>query len=296
MLHFEPINSDNILKTAEYFIYKLSRTSDYTIGAMYMWRNFYDTQYTIFEDMIMYKVKFMGKTAFTIPAGPGSIDRAMDALKAYCRNNNIPLWFCTVPEEAVFLLVEKYNGIPAGSSRDLSDYLYLSEDLAYMAGRRYSGQRNHINQFKKLYPNYKYEKITGENLDRVIDFLKDYQRDFDKSSDLAKEELSRSIELMNYFAKFNLVGGFIEVDEKIIAMAVGEIINDTLYCHIEKADRNYHGSYQMIVKEFAYNNISDQIKYINREDDVGDEGLRKSKLSYHPYKLLDKYCVLIPLD
>ncbi|HPU63195.1 MAG TPA: phosphatidylglycerol lysyltransferase domain-containing protein, partial [Mobilitalea sp.] len=85
-------------------------------------------------------------------------------------------------------------------------------------------------------------------------------------------------------------------DGKIVAMSVGEIINDTLYCHIEKADRNYHGSYQMIVREFAKNTITDQVKYINREDDAGDEGLRKSKLSYHPYKLLNKYCVLVPFD
>lgn len=297
MLHFEPINSDNILKTSEYFKYKISRTSDYTIGAMYMWRNFYDTQYTIFEDMIMYKVKFLGRTAFTFPAGSGSIDRAMDALKAYCRENNIPLWFCTVPEEAVPILVNQYKGIVPGEPlRDLADYLYLAEDLAEMAGRRYSGQRNHINRFKKLYPDYKYEKITEANLNRVTDFLTEYRKNFNKNSDLAREELFRSIELMSYFAKFNLVGGFIEVDGKIVAMAVGEIINDTLYCHVEKADLNYHGSYQMIVKEFAKNTITDRVKYINREDDVGDEGLRKSKLSYHPHKLLFKYCVLVPLD
>ncbi|CRZ35346.1 hypothetical protein DFR55_10780 [Herbinix hemicellulosilytica] len=297
MLHFEPINSDNILKTAEYFKYKISRTADYTIGAMYMWRNHFDTQYAIFEDMIMYKVKFMGRTSFTLPAGSGSIDRAMEALKAYCRENNIPLWFCTVPEEAVSILVDKYKGIvPGEPNRDFADYLYLAEDLAEMAGRRYSGQRNHINRFKKLYPDYKYEKITQANINRVIEFLTEYQKDFKKTSKLAKEELFRAIELMDYFNKFNLVGGFIEVEGKIVAMSVGEIINDTLYCHIEKADRNYHGSYQMIVKEFAKNNVTDEVKYINREDDAGDEGLRTSKLSYHPYKLLNKYCVLVPVD
>jgi len=247
--------------------------------------------------MIMYKVKFMGRTSFTFPAGSGSIDRAMDALKSYCRENNIPLWFCTVPEEAVLVLVDKYKGtVPGEPNRDFADYLYMAEDLAEMAGRRYSGQRNHINRFKKLYPDYKYEKITQANLSRVIEFLTEYQKNFKKTSKLAKEELFRAIELMDYFSKFNLVGGFIEVDGKIVAMSVGEIINDTLYCHIEKADRNYHGSYQMIVREFAKNTITDQVKYINREDDAGDEGLRKSKLSYHPYKLLNKYCVLVPFD
>jgi hypothetical protein len=295
MLEFKPINAETIIKTSEYLKYKISRTSDYTIGAMYMWRDFYDTHYTIYEGMITYKVKFAGKTSFTFPAGTGPMDKLMDLLKSYCRQNKIPLWFCTVPEEAVPILMDKYKGqMPERANRDWSDYLYLAEDLANMAGRRYSGQRNHINKFKRLYPNYSYEKFTKDNLDRVTQFLKDYQLNFSKNSSLAKEELSRSLELLPYMSKFNLIGGFIQVDDNIVAMSIGEIINDTLYCHIEKADRNYHGSYQMIVKEFVSNSINDQIKYINREEDVGDEGLRKSKLSYHPYKLLEKHCILIP--
>jgi hypothetical protein len=295
MLSFKPINADNILETSKFFKYKISRTSDYTIGAMYMWRDFYNTQYTIYDDMILYKVKFLDRTSFTFPVGSGSLDKVMTALKSYCRKQDIPLWFCTVPEEAIPILVNQYNGtIPDEPSRDWADYLYLAEDLSNMAGRRYSGQRNHINRFKKLYPNYSYEKITEDNMDRVIKFLQDYQVNFDKGSNLAKEELKRSIELLPYLNKFNLIGGFIQVDEIIVAMAVGEVINDTLYCHIEKAKRQYHGSYQMIVKEFSKNSVTEQVKYINREEDVGDMGLRTSKLSYHPHKLLDKYCVLLP--
>jgi hypothetical protein len=295
MLNFEPINADTILKTSEFFKFKISRTSDYTVGSIYMWRDFYDTQYTVFDDMILYKVKFMGRTTFTFPAGTGSIDKVMDALKLYCKHNNIPLWFCTVPEEAVPILVNQYKGtIPGDPNRDWSDYLYLAEDLSNMVGRRYSGQRNHINKFKKLYPNYSYKKITTDNLGFVNQFLLDYQAGFDKSSSLATEELARSIELLPYINKFNLLGGYIQVEDKIVAVSVGEIVKDTLYCHIEKADRNYLGSYQMIVKEFSSNSITDQVKYINREEDVGDEGLRTSKLSYHPYKLLEKYCILIP--
>lgn len=96
--------------------------------------------------------------------------------------------------------------------------------------------------------------------------------------------------------KFELPGAFIEVDGNIVAMSVGEVVNDTLYCHIEKANRDYHGAYQMIVREFASHILEKypDVKYINREEDVGDEGLRKSKLSYHPIDLLDKYCVLVP--
>lgn len=296
MLTFEPINDKNILSSAKYFPYKISRNSDYSIGAMYMWRDYYETSYAIYDDMMLYKVKFFNRLSFTYPVGSGSFDKAMNALKQYCRENKLPLWFCTVPEEALSILVDQYNGkVPCKPSRDWADYLYLAEDLALMAGRRYSGQRNHINKFKKLYPNYGYHPITPENLPQIVDFLKEFQKNHEKESSLAKEELRRALELMPYLEKFSLPGGYLEVDGRIVAMAVGEIINDTMYCHIEKALREYEGSYQMIVKEFSYDMLNRYgIKYINREEDVGDEGLRASKLSYHPYKILDKYCVLIP--
>lgn len=294
MLTFEPITADNILKSVDYFKYKVSRTSDYTIGAMYMWRDFYQTQFTIYDDMILYKVKFLNRTSFTFPVGGGSITKAMTALKEYCKENNLPLWFCTVPEEAVSTLVNDFGGsVPSNPSRDWADYLYLAEDLANMAGRKFSGQRNHINKFKKLYPDYKYERITSKNLSRVEEFLKDYQQNHSKDASLAQEELARTLEVLNYLEQFNLPGAFIEVDGTIIALTIGEIVNDTLHCHIEKAVRDYPGSYQMIVKEFSTDMLQYGIKYINREEDVGDEGLRTSKLSYHPIQLLDKYCVLV---
>ncbi len=295
-LTFEPITADNICKTAEYFKYKISRTSDYTIGAMYMWREYHNTCFAIYDDMVLYKVNFLNRTSFTIPVGNGSMEKAMNALKDYCRENGIPLWFCTVPEEAVQILVNDYNGtLPGSANRDWADYLYLAEDLAEMAGRKYSGQRNHINKFKKLYPDYRYTRITPENLPRVIDFLYDYEKNHGKEASLAQEELRRSMELLPLIRQFQLPGAFIEVDGVIVALSIGEILNDTMYCHIEKANRDYPGSYQMIVKEFS-GDMRDTygIQYINREEDVGDEGLRTSKLSYHPSQLLDKYCVLVP--
>lgn len=295
MLTFEPITSDNIMKTADFFTYKVSRSSDYTAGAMYMWRDFYENSYTIYEDMLLFKVKYLNRVSFTYPIGPGSFDRAMKAIKEYCQNTGLPIWLCTVPEEVVPLLVKEYKGvIPGNPCRDWADYLYRAEDLSDMAGRRYSGQRNHINKFKKLYPDYRYERMNSGNLSRVMEFLRDYEQFHGKQASLAKEELRRTLELLPHLEQFKQLGGFIEAEGKIVAMSVGEIVNDTLYCHIEKANRDYEGSYQMIVKEFASDMMQYGIKYINREEDVGDEGLRTSKLSYHPVQLLDKYCVQIP--
>jgi hypothetical protein len=123
----------------------------------------------------------------------------------------------------------------------------------------------------------------------------DYEKNHGKEASLAQEELSRTLELIPYMDKFKLPGSYLEVDGVIVAIAIGEIIKDTLYCHIEKANRDYPGSYQMIVKEFSSDmRNSFGIQYINREEDVGDLGLRTSKLSYHPTALLDKFCVLIP--
>ena len=195
MLEFKPINAETIIKHRISKI-QISRTSDYTIGAMYMWRDFYDTHYTIYEGMITYKVKFAGKTSFTFPAGTGPMDKLMDLLKSYCRQNKIPLWFCTVPEEAVPILMDKYKGqMPERANRDWSDYLYLAEDLANMAGRRYSSQRNHINKFKRLY------LITAEKFTkgpRGSQFHKDYQLNFLKELKLSRKNFLILLAYLTY--------------------------------------------------------------------------------------------------
>ena len=110
------------------------------------------------------------------------------------------------------------------------------------------------------------------------------------------QELEICIEVLENHKKYNMLGGYLEVDGKTIGYSFGEIIGDTLFVHIEKADVSYHGAYQMLtnsfLREFA---AGDSVKYVNREEDCGDEGLRKSKLSYHPVELIEKTTVKVNL-
>lgn len=297
MLTFQPVIKEKMLELSTYLENKLSRTCDYSIGAIYMWRKYYQTSYAISHDMLVFKVDYHdGTVSFTYPVGNGDMSLIIADLKAYCKEMSLPLVFCTVPKEAADLLQTEFGAtISEEADRDWMDYLYEYKDLAEFPGRRYSGQRNHINKFKKLYPNYEYHEMNTANIHKVKEFLTEYQRLYGKEADLAKEELSRSLELLDYLNEFKLPGGYITVDDTIIAIAIGEIIQDTLYVHVEKAVRDYPGSYQMIVKEFAAHSQREGLSYINREEDVGDLGLRTSKLSYHPTALLEKYCMEIKL-
>jgi len=197
--------------------------------------------------------------------------------------------------EGVELLKKHYSNMTVTTDRDFCDYLYDAENMKNFAGRRYSGQRNHINRFLKLYGEYQFHKITPENLGRVLAFYEWFRQEYHKDSEFAQEESEKIIELLTHYETYQVVGGFITVDENIIAMAIGEKVYDTLFVHIEKADIRYHGAYQMIVREFARAYADETVRYINREEDMGDEGLRTSKLSYHPLQLLEKSVVNITL-
>jgi hypothetical protein len=295
MLEFKSITSDSIEEIKNYLSYKEYRTCDSTVGALFMWREYYSSEYAIYNDMLFMKVIFTdNETRFTVPLGKNSIQDSFKVLEEYASEKNIPLKFVAVPEEALKILQDYYhNQLEFDFDRDMSDYLYLSEDLSKLKGRRYSGQRNHINKFKKEYPDYQYVAINSENIQRVIDFYEIFSQNMVKTMETAIEENERTLEILPYMDKLNLFGGFIEVNGNIIAISAGEIINDTLYVHIEKALKEYPGSYQMIMNEFAKHSVTDTVAYINREEDTGDLGLRTSKLSYHPYKLLDKYNVTV---
>lgn len=293
MLNFKPITIDSINEIEEFLRFKSFRTCDYTVGALFMWREFYKSRYAIYEDHLFFQVDFKeGESFYTLPISKNSINDALSILVEYTNSNNRSLKFCAIPEEELPILEAYFDGkLDTVGDRDVSDYLYIASDLSELKGRRFSGQRNHINKFHKLYPNYQYIQINDENKERVLEFYDNFAKNMTKTAATAIEESIRTKEILELLEKLPLFGGFIEVDGNIIALSIGEVINDTLYVHIEKALKDFHGAYQMIVNEFAKHNVTEDIKYINREDDAGDLGLRTSKLSYHPCQLLNKYMV-----
>lgn len=176
-------------------------------------------------------------------------------------------------------------------NRDYFDYIYSVEELSTLSGRKFVKKRNRVNKFMKTY-DYKYEKITDKNITEVIEFQKKWLEEHNilpHEKEILYNEFYGIIYLLENFSKLDIKVGLIKVENKIVAYAIGEqLTEDTVVIHIEKALHEYAGSYQMINLLFLQNEFS-SFKYVNREDDFGDEGIREAKLSYNPIGLLKKY-------
>lgn len=171
--------------------------------------------------------------------------------------------------------------------RDMDNYIYLSENLINLSGKKYHSKKNHINSFKKKY-NYEYMMYTDAYKEEVKSFLAKWY--FSKSDDSTLiNEANSIVSALENHEKLGLKGGIIKVDGKIVAFSMGEQMTDQMaVIHFEKADTDYNGSYAIINNEFVKNEWS-HLKYINREEDMGIEGLRKSKLSYKPEIIFEVY-------
>ena len=296
MLNFTPLTLEDIPTIKPFLKYQQSRICDYSIGGIFMWREYFKTRYAIFRGALLFQVRYLsGVTAFTVPLAPDPEDctAALEAIEQYCREKGLALVFCTVPENILPKFRQRYPSAFIQPSRDWFDYLYLTEDLVAFRGKKYDGQRNHINKFRKMFPDYAFTEITAENLSQVCEFYDNFAELYEKPSELAREESAKVKELLRNYEKYGMFGGIIIAGGKIAAMSIGERVNDTLFVHIEKADIRYPGAYQVIVQEFLKYFAREGDTFVNREEDVGDEGLRKSKLSYHPTALLEKSVVLV---
>ncbi len=271
-----------------------SRQCDRSTAATVMWRDYYENSYCIYDGTIIFSSNFTDGTCFTFPIGK-NICGMLDMLEKHCRDNSIPMTVCNVNKNELPIIIEKYPECIFSADRDWFDYLYEKEPMLLLAGRKYGTQRNHINKFKKLYPEYSFNIITDNDIDGLVEFTKSFSFNSEKDES-AMQELEICIDVLKNHKKYNMLGGFLKIKEKIVGYSFGEIINDTLFVHIEKADVSFHGAYQMLtnsfLREFASSN---EVKFVNREEDCGDEGLRKSKLSYHPVELIEKNTVRIAL-
>lgn len=175
---------------------------------------------------------------------------------------------------------------------DSADYVYKTENLIHLPGSRYHAKRNHINKFKTLYE-YSYHTMTPDFREDCRQLFKHWCESKRDSISNINEQLEAVNKLLDNWEKLDISGGCITVNDRLIAFSFGEILcekESIVVIHFEHADTIYHGSFPMMNQQFLENKWSDYT-YVNREEDMGLEGLRKAKKSYHPTLLTDKYIV-----
>lgn len=176
--------------------------------------------------------------------------------------------------------------------RTWSDYIYLVEDLAYLKGNKYASKRHHVKRFEKLYPNVKLEEANENDIPKLKDFLDEFKKEKVFHSKEGEFEQQITYKLLDVYLKLGLKAFMLLEGNKIIGFTILEFKNDLIYDHIEKALGEYEGIYPYLVNQIAKMFLG-KYKYINREDDSGDAGLRYSKEEYHPVFMNDKYLFIV---
>lgn len=289
-MEFKKIQLQDKKWVNELLKYSDFKGSEYCFANNYNWKDIYNIEVSRYKDFGILRNGGRNKN-FLYPFGKGDIKEVIDELFKVCEEENIPFGMFGICEEAKELLEENFpNVFDFEEQRDYEDYIYLSEKLITLSGKKLHSKRNHINYFLSEHQDWQYEPLTKDNMQDVIKMSEEWCRlnEVNENKDKKQEMLSVKSAFEN-FDELKLVGGLIRLDGEVIAFSIGEpLSSDTFIVHIEKAFSDIRGAYPMINKQFALHNCKDFL-YVNREEDTGDLGLRKAKLSYRPHILLKKY-------
>lgn len=295
MLSFTPVTTDNILSLRPYIESQAFRTCDYTLGAIFQWRAYFETRYALSAGMLVMLADYAEDGwGYTYPVGDGDMAKALSAIEEDARETGRPLVYCAVPDAGVPVLQAHYGDrCVVETRRDWADYLYVASDLIEFPGKRYHTQRNHLNRFLRDNPEHRFVPVTADTLPEAVAFLDGYEQHTPVDKVIEAEEMLRAKELLRDALFLGQKAGYLVAGDTIVALAIGETIGDTLYVHVEKARLDFPGAYQAIVSLFADYAKTPETRFINREDDSGEEGLRYSKLAYRPCELLSKHWVVV---
>ena len=268
----------------------LSARSWKTKNNVYLWSRHYKVKFAVIEDALVFRDEGDG-FAFSYPAGKDeAVKKALEALMEYCRERKCPFRLYNVTEEHFAQLCGWFpDRFQIRYDRDAADYVYETEKLATLAGKKLHGKRNHINKFKALYPDWSYESLNDDNVEECFQMALKWRNQNGCDDDAEKNaEMCVTLNSLRLYKELGLRGGVLKIGEKIAAFSVGEpLCSDTFVVHIEKAFPDIEGAYPMINQQFVLHECMDYT-YVNREEDTGAEGLRKAKLSYRPVFMVEK--------
>ncbi|SDN18986.1 DUF2156 domain-containing protein [Acetanaerobacterium elongatum] len=271
-----------------------SKSCDYSFTNNFIWAKTNHIHFAIVNGFYCLINDNQGDVVYTYPAGNGDLKTVVIALMEDAKERGIPFRLRGILPEGVTLLEDLFPGtFEFTPNRSEFDYIYSVDSLTNLTGKKYQSKRNHIARFKDN-PNWVYEEINEQNIEECFEMNKKWcmMNGCIENAGLRHEYCAVQT-AFDHFFELKLNGGLIRREGKIVAFSMGEPLStDTYVVHIEKAFADIQGAYPMINREFLSHNCQ-AFRYVNREEDTGDEGLRKTKLSYQPEILLEKYTATI---
>lgn len=300
-LRFAPVTKDVIPEISRLMKSSGSRANDFSVGGIMMWVDYFHYEYCIVKDTLF--IKGVSEVhpelpAFSLPVGRLPLSESIRMIRDYCRRAGIAARLSAVPEDRLGELLSVTPG-RVEELTDWSDYIYDAQSLASLSGKKLSKKRNHVNRFTADNAGYTFEPLTEENMGEARRAYMDWLgRDADSTLDAASaiEESAQTLGVMNDYGRYPFEGALLRDGEgRVAAFTMGEVIGDTLFTHIEKMDHTIAGAGETVNKLFAemMTERHPELRYINREEDAGDPGLRQAKLSYNPAIVLKKYDVIL---
>jgi len=269
------------------------RASDLCFTNLYCWGKKFDTQFAVTDDWLFIRFKDNNKrNSYLKPIGTGDIKEGIGIIREDHTQFDTVFQIRGLTQEMIDEIEAAMPGrFDYKLNRSVSDYIYTTEKLTQLKGKKLQSKRNHINRFKRE-NDWKYKSLTGNPaLVRECKDMLDKWMDInieEKDPSLLYDDFATTLMLDN-FEYMGLRGGLICVNNEIAAFTIGEpLTEDTIVVHVEKAFTSIHGAYTIINQQFAENEASG-FTYINREEDMGIDNLRQAKLSYQPDILLEKY-------
>ena len=284
------ITLENAATVRQYVAGCRYRLCEYSVGVKLMWSSYLHAEFTETAGCLIIRNRIKDHIQFDypIPGPEGDVDEALRQVERWCTETGTRLILSLVPEDKAKELLSRYPYMTVRNERAWKDYLYRAEDLAHFAGRRYSGQRNHINKFRKLYSQARFVELTAADAGLIERFWQDYEAEFRKGdNESARNELGYAKEMFRLLDRGWFCAGGLMVDDHLVALSLGEQCGSTLQVHIEKALYSHAGAYPAMVQAFAAH-FGAGMEWINRQDDAHDKGLRISKLQYLPTELAGK--------
>lgn len=291
---FKRPNLDNI---EEYFSYydKFCHnlfTCEGVPSTLVLWESFYNQQFAIYEDILFVRFETEKNNCFFLMPF-GDVKKGIEILIEYTKSLNIPLQlFCEEGERLEEFRKYFKDGFTFTPLRDDLEYIYSAESLKTLSGKKLHSKRNHISAFTRNY-DWSFEPLSLNNLSDALEmadlWANQAEDGEDKVSLLAENAAMKKV--LPFMERLKIKGGVIKVEGKVVAFCFGAPINKRVFdVQVEKALPEYKGAYAVINREFA-KSLDSSYEYINREDDMGIEGLRKAKLSYQPKIMLEKYFI-----